>query len=167
MNMILQNLTLNLTPVVQTIDNNRNTEFRISPSFMVFALMLAFGLMTVTNLALAAPYVDPSSCGGNGQPACYISAAKYLGKVKKDNPGGGAFKDLRKSGEWWTCAGWKRTLAAVTAKNACGASAHFLDSGTSVSQNAKSEQANRYAPVRPASASTPHKSRSVKATSLT
>jgi len=71
--------------------------------------------MVVSGSALAAPYVEPETCGGDGQPACYISAAKYLGKV---NPGG-AFWDPRNGGEWWSCEGWRRTVFPVNGGKAC------------------------------------------------
>ena len=48
-----------------------------------------------------------------------LARAKFLGKVNRSTPKG-AFYDPRKGGEFWACpAGFKRTIFAVTAKNAC------------------------------------------------
>lgn len=78
---------------------------------VLFALFVADG-------AWAAPFVNPNDCGGEGQPACHISAAKYHGKVLREDPGNGAFKDGL-NGNWWNCDGWRRTLWAVTSDKAC------------------------------------------------
>ncbi len=88
------------------------------------AAALPFLALAMSDGAQAAPYVDPKDCGGDAQPACYISAAKTERKI---NPGGDAFRDPRKGGEWWTCGGdgWTRTWAAVTAGDACAKGGWF------------------------------------------
>lgn len=48
-----------------------------------------------------------------------LSKAEFKGKVKNPKPAG-TFYDPRKGGEFWSCpAGYKRTLSAVTSKDAC------------------------------------------------
>ena len=52
------------------------------------------------------------------KPTKYYSA-KFAGKVHKSKPSG-SFLDPRKGGEYWSCPkGYNRSLAPVTAKNAC------------------------------------------------
>ncbi len=84
----------------------------------IAALVLFTSVMPTTNVAAA--YVDPATCGGEDQPTCYLSSAKYLGKVHRPNPGNGAFVDPRNGGEYWRCpAGYARTVFPVNADNAC------------------------------------------------
>ena len=66
-------------------------------------------------------YIEPSQCGGVGQPTCELSRAWYLGKVKRSKPSHRAFFDPRKGGEWWECPSDRpqRTLNKVTGPRAC------------------------------------------------
>ncbi len=107
----LQSLIVSLTQPRTVVCNNSGPGF-----FMAFIFVLACSAVAVPDSALAAPYIDPSDCGGDGQPACYVSAAEYLRKVK---PEAGAFRDGRNGGEWWSCDGWNRTIFAVDSGKAC------------------------------------------------
>jgi len=107
----MSNVFHSLTQPETVVCNNSGSRFVLAFYFFV----LIYSAVVVSGSALAAPYVNPKDCGGNGQETCHISAAKNLGKIKPH----GAFWDPRNGGEWWSCEGWGRTLAAVTASNAC------------------------------------------------
>ncbi len=83
---------------------------------VLLAAAVPFLALAISEGATAAPYVEPDQCGGEGQAACYISAAKFERNI---DPGGDAFWDPREGAEWWNCDGWTRTWSAVTAWDAC------------------------------------------------
>jgi hypothetical protein len=103
------NATLNMSYIFK----NSIVRATLQISAMTF---LGVSLQITSLSSFAADYVNPNDCGGDGQPACYISAAK---KIKNANPGGGAFFDLYDGGGWWSCEGWKRTWSAINASDAC------------------------------------------------
>jgi hypothetical protein len=73
--------------------------------------------LVVIVYASLAPQVRAAACGGEGQPRCEFASAKLVSKPGCQR---GSFFDPRKGGECWSCPqGYKRTLAPVTANNAC------------------------------------------------
>ena len=65
--------------------NNKFTGF----SAILFAtpfLLMAPGLALAAGAKDSKGVVDPKKCGGVSQPACELSAAKYLGKTKRSKP---------------------------------------------------------------------------------
>lgn len=65
------------------------------------------------------PVTHPRACATKNIIGEKLAHAQYLGKVHRPKPPG-AFYDLRKGGEFWSCpSGFKRTIFPVTAGNAC------------------------------------------------
>lgn len=80
-------------------------------------LVLVVALLVST--ASQAADVTPD-CGGLGQTKCEFGPAVGHGKAKNVGCPSGSFFDPRMGGECWTCPrGFHRTLAPVTAANAC------------------------------------------------
>ena len=107
----------------------RTLGFRIL-SLLAVVAMFAIGISLTAYAHSSKPprgYIEPNKCGGVGQPACELSRAWYLGKVKRSKPSHRAFFDPRKGGEWWECPSDRpqRTLNKVTGPRACATKKMF------------------------------------------
>lgn len=86
-----------------------NHAFQTPPSRLALGVLLLF----------AAGSVAAQQCGGEGQPACTVSPAAYVGQ----KPGGcpaGSFFDLIDGGTCWSCPeGYNRSVTHVKSGDAC------------------------------------------------